>query len=161
MVLALPLGILSTVHRQGVRELHQLRGRQVATGHDERAPHPALNGAAEMGRAWRSTVQVTKLGAILRWRAGRAGRDRAIWRRHWRTVPTAPAVRPVDRDAPRSGCCARPALIPASRSCEARPVRSPTAAPSGTSFAASARTGRVGAGCRPVPCRTAAAPRPA
>ena len=59
MVLALPLGILPTVHRQGVRELHQLRGRQVATGHDERAPHPALNRAAEAGRAGRSTGQVT------------------------------------------------------------------------------------------------------
>ena len=57
------------VHRQCVRELHQLRGRQVATGHDERAPHPALNRAAEVGRAGRSTGQAKKLGAILRRRA--------------------------------------------------------------------------------------------
>jgi hypothetical protein len=84
MVLALPLGILSTVHRQCVRELHQLRGRQVATGHDERAPHPALNGAAEMGRAGRSTGQVTKLGAILRWRA-------VHWS-PWARFPAPPAI---------------------------------------------------------------------
>jgi hypothetical protein len=62
-------GFVRAVHRQCVRELHQLRGRQVATGHDERAPHPALNRAADMGRAGRSTGQATKLGAILRRRA--------------------------------------------------------------------------------------------
>ena len=52
-----------------VRELHQLRGRQVATGHDERAPHPALNGAPETGWTRRSTGQVTDVARYSRRRA--------------------------------------------------------------------------------------------
>src|SRR6185312_8107963 len=54
-----------------------------------------------------------------------------------------------------------PATPAASRSSEYRPYASPSCAPSGTSSAASERAGRAPSRCRPAPCRTPAAPRPA